>query len=204
VSDDPSKSAAKSGPLGLLGAAWGVGGLVVLLTRSIWKLTPMALEPLDMDLAWWHWLAYVGSVVFMAYSEGYKGFQKGFSPRVVARGVHLMRNPSVLRVLFAPAFCMGLFHATRKRQIVAWSVLIGVAGLVVLIRNVDQPWRGIIDAGVVVGLSWGTLAILAFAWRALKGGTLTVDPDVPGGGDPADSESTSSAAAGGDVPSPAA
>jgi len=174
-------SEAKQSPslLGIFAVAWGVGGVVILLGRSIYSLAPMALRPLETGMQWWHWLAYVLCAIGMAYSEGYKGFQKAFSPRVVLRGMHLARHPSPLHVLLAPLFCMGLFHATRKRLIVSWSITAGVVSLICLVRLVDQPWRGIIDVGVVIGLSWGTIAILVFAVRAMRGKPPLGAADLP-------------------------
>ena len=32
-----------------------------------------------------------------------------------------------------------------------------------------QPWRGIVDVGVVIGLGWGALATLALFVAALRG-----------------------------------
>ena len=55
---------------------------------------------------------------------------------------------------------MGLIHATKKRQIVSWSVTIGVAGIVAAVKRLPYPWRNIIDAGVVVGLTWGSISII--------------------------------------------
>jgi hypothetical protein len=37
--------------------------------------------------------------------------------------------------------------------------------LILLVRRLGQPWRGVIDAGIVLGLGWGFVSILA---RALK------------------------------------
>ena len=55
---------------------------------------------------------------------------------------------------------MGLIHATKKRKIVSWSVTIGVAAIVAAVKRLPYPWRNIIDAGVVVGLTWGSLSIV--------------------------------------------
>lgn len=159
---------------------WGVGGVCWLLGSAIYRLTPRALEPIETGLDALGWLCMVGCVLFMAYTEGYKGFQKNFSPRVVARAAALAGRPRLVHVLFAPMFCMALFHATRKRLIVAWVILIGVIGLVTIVRTLEQPWRGIIDAGVVVGLSWGLIAIVVFAVRAVQGHPPDVDPGLPG------------------------
>jgi len=159
---------------------WGVGGTLWLLFHALARLTPMAITAFEHpDFGGLHWVAVILWVGFMAYSEGYKGFQQKFSPMVVARGQHLMEAPRPLHVLLAPVFCMGLFHATRRRLIVSWGILIGVAGLVLLIRLLDQPWRGIIDAGVVVGLGWGSLSILYFLVFALRGDPPPISADLP-------------------------
>lgn len=77
---------------------------------------------------------------------------------------------------------MGLLHATRKRQIVSWSVSLGVAGIVAAVKQLPYPWRNIVDAGVVVGLSWGSASILVLYIRAWLTGQLptTVSAALPG------------------------
>jgi hypothetical protein len=55
---------------------------------------------------------------------------------------------------------MGLFHAAKKRMIVSWSVSLGVATIVAAVKRLPYPWRNIVDAGVVFGLTWGTISIL--------------------------------------------
>jgi hypothetical protein len=74
---------------------------------------------------------------------------------------------------------MGLFHATRRRLFVSWGVLLGVTALIVLVRLLDQPWRGIVDAGVVVGLSWGTLSLLTVVGRAVVSGRSSASAELP-------------------------
>ena len=159
---------------------WGVGGVLFLLTNAVRRLAPIAWQPIqDGTLSWALLGAYAAWVIFMGYSEGYRGFQKAFCPRVVARGVYVSHTRSPLHILLAPALCMGLFHATRKRKIVSWSLLIGIVGLVLLVRQLPQPYRGIIDGGVVVGLGWGVLWLLIFASMAVLGKHSTHDPEVP-------------------------
>merc|ERR1712238_616600 len=83
--------------------------------------------------------------------------------------------------ILAPLYSMGLFHATRKRMIVSWSVSIGVAVIVAAVKKLPYPWRNIVDAGVVVGLTWGAASI-AFGYMKgiLKGGASVVaDPCLP-------------------------
>lgn len=172
-------------PLGWLGVVWGIGGVCATLVSAVVRLAPRAFEPVRDGMSTLEWSAWLGSIAFMAYTEGYKGFQRNFSPRVVARALHLRANPRPLHVAFAPLFCMALFHASRVRLIVAWVVLLGVVTLVTIVRGFPQPWRGIVDAGVIVGLTWGVAAIVVFAVRGLSGRSLPVEPGLPDADSPA-------------------
>lgn len=159
---------------------WGVGGVLAILFNAIFRLWPVVKEALAMDLTALQWAGLILSVAFLGYAEGYKAFQRGFSPRVVARALALGRRPQLLRAVLAPIFCMQLFGAVRRRLIVSWCVTLGVFGLILWVRSLPQPWRGIVDAGVVVALSWGSGAILWFSWWALSGRPLSVSDDIPG------------------------
>lgn len=166
--------------LGKLIALWGVGGVLLLLGQAIVKLTPLALAPvLDGSMSSFQWFLYGAWTIFNGYAEGYRGFQKSFSPRVVARAMHLARHPKPLHVLLAPLFCMAMFHAKRRNLIVAWCLLAGIALLIALVGMLAQPWRGIIDAGVVVGLLWGSLSIIAMLARALIANDVPADDSLP-------------------------
>ena len=99
--------------LGRLGAVWGVAGVSLLLSYSTVRLSSIALDALRYELSWYHWLALVLNVIYMAYSEGYSGFQRGFSPRVVARAKYLFEHPNLLHTLLAPIFCMGYFSCSE-------------------------------------------------------------------------------------------
>lgn len=114
----------------------------------------------------------------MLYSEGYRGFQKGFSPRVAARALYLRENATFLRTLLAPFFLMGYFHSTRKRKIVSYSLTIGIVLLVLMVRFLPQPWRGIVDAFVVLGLVYGIISLAAFCWKALSSVQFNYSPEV--------------------------
>ena len=125
--------------------------------------------------------AYIGTCLWFAYVEGYKGFQLKFAPLVVSRSFNLGLKSPLHHILLAPAYSMGLFHATKKRMIVSWSVSFGVAAIVAAVKRLPYPWRNIVDAGVVVGLTWGSLSILIGYGKALVTGKLPegVDPALP-------------------------
>ena len=160
--------------------AWGIGGVLFLLMFAIFRLAPMALELENASMSQFHWLALGFSVIYMAYAEGYKGFHLGFAPRVVVRARYLAANPRPLHVLFAPLFCMGYIYATRKRQILSFALTIMIICFVLIVRSIPQPWRGIVDAGVVVGLGLGVLSIAYFLIISSNNpARLTVSAEVP-------------------------
>ncbi len=119
--------------------------------------------------------------LWFAYVEGYKGFQLKFSPLVVARSQTLTKKSPIHHTLLAPFSAMGLFHATKKRKIVSWSVSIGVALIVAAVKRLPYPWRNIVDAGVIVGLTWGSVSI-AVEWikAVVMGIDIKMDPALPG------------------------
>jgi hypothetical protein len=101
--------------------------------------------------------------LWFAYVEGYKGFQTKFAPLVVTRSFTLIPGKYGTKwyhFILAPPYSMGLIHASRKRKIVSWSVTAGVAAIVAVVKKLPYPWRNIVDAGVVAGLSWGSISIL--------------------------------------------
>ena len=141
----------------------------------------MALELESSAMSEVQWLALVFSVIYMSYAEGYKGFHLGFAPRVVVRARYLANNPRPLHVLLAPLFCMGYIYATRKRQILSFALTTMIICFVLIARSMPQPWRGIVDAGVVVGLGLGVLSIAYFLIISSNDpARLTVSAEVPG------------------------
>ena len=164
---------------GHCGAFWGLAGVILLLGSAVYRLTPLAIDAFSLPWYWNHWAAFVVWVFFMAYAEGYRAFQKAFCPRVAARARYLLTHRNILHTLFAPLFCMAYFHAPRRRQVTSLSVTAGIIVLVILVRLLDQPWRGIIDGGVVVGLAWGLVSLAVFGFQALTADEFPYAPEVP-------------------------
>jgi len=169
--------------MGWVGALWGIAGVVALLSSAVVRLVPIGLEPwagpaaVGPDVA----LVYALSVAFFAYTEGYRAFHLQFAPRVAARAHHLSEDPSWIRVLAAPLFCMGYFGATRQRLITSWAVTLGILGIILAVKFVPQPWRGAIDLGVCLALAWGAAVIPYFFLRGILTRRFPVPADVPTG-----------------------
>ena len=165
--------------LARLGAIWGIGGIVVALVFSVFRLAGASLEAFQYSWDWRHWTVLVLNTAFMAHSEGYKGFQKSLAPRVVARARVLLDNPPLFRLLLAPLFCMGYFHTTRRRLISVYVLTIGIGALIAAFQYISQPWRGLLDCGVVVGLSWGIVSIGVVTVKAWVEPDTTQEADLP-------------------------
>jgi len=164
---------------GITGAFWGLTGVVLLLGSAVYRLSFFAFDAIKYPFNSLHWTGLFVIVFFMSYAEGYQGFQKKFSPRVAARALYLRRNPEPMHIVFAPLFCMGFFHATPRRIITSFSVTFAIICLIVAVRYLTQPWRGIVDAGVVIGLMWGIISLLFYIYRAFVVGGFEYSPDVP-------------------------
>lgn len=166
--------------VGRFAATWGIVGVVLILGRAIAKVGLIAAEAWGGDpLTGAQWAFAVGWIGFMAYSEGYRGFQQRFAPRVVVRARALAQRPTLLRGLLAPFFVIGYFAGTRRRLITSWGVTVAIVFVVQGVRLLDQPWRGLVDAGVVIGLGWGVAAVLWLSFGALRGRFPDVDPQLP-------------------------
>ncbi|MCG8467920.1 MAG: hypothetical protein MJB57_06860 [Gemmatimonadetes bacterium] len=167
------------GALGWIGALWGVGGIIWMLVAAIARLAQIGIQASSHPLGPLHLAFATAWILFMAWSEGYRGFHRSFSPMVAARARYLRDHPNGLHVVFAPLFCFGFIHATQRRKIRSWGLAIGIVILVVLVRLfVAQPWRGIVDLGVVVGLSIGVASMLYYALAALRAESFDVSPEV--------------------------
>ena len=164
-----------------IGFVWGVGGILLLLTFAIVRLSGVALELGNFELSIWHWLGMAGWFVYMVWAEGYKGFHRAFAPRVVVRASYLAANPRPLHVLLAPLFCMGYIHATPRRRLISIALSCMIISFVLAARMLPQPWRGIIDVGVVAGLAVGVGSIIYYLLQLKQAGaaSLPVASDVP-------------------------
>lgn len=164
--------------LGWIASVWGFAGFMAILVIALIKLTVIAVDSFNYSFSTLHWLALIANSAFMAYSEGYKGFQKGYSPRLAARLIHLHHNASFLTMLLAPLFCMGFFAAPRKRIITSILLTLMIVIFILFFQLIPQPWRGILDIGVIIGLSWGLLATVFFCYQAFINPTSCVDAEV--------------------------
>ena len=163
---------------GVVASAWGIIGLLSLLCFAVFRLSLYTFESLQMPLHWMHWCVLFGFTALMAHSEGYKGFQKKFSPRFAARSKYLLSNATPLQLLLAPLFCMSYFHAPKKRVITTCALTIMIVIFIYFFRFIPQPWKGLLDAGVVIGLIWGIIATVIHCFKAFTDNSFYWDAEV--------------------------
>lgn len=163
---------------------WGLGFWVVMFGKCVVDLGPPGFSPLiNQDLTTGQWVAYVLTVIAMFFIEGYGAFQRSFSPMLVRRARELDESSPTYELLLAPGYVAGLFAANTKRLILSWALIIVlIPGLALSVPYLSYPWREMIDAGVSVGLSWGTLCILVPSYiAAVYGRWPERKPDLPDG-----------------------
>ena len=159
---------------------WAILGVTLLLGQAMFRLSQIAWEALSAGNMTTSQLIICATwSVSNIYLEGYRGFHKRFVPRVIARAHHLAEHPFQPAVVFAPLFAMAFFHSNRRAKAAAWGVSFAVIIAIVYVRTLPQPWRGIIDCGVVAGLLFGTLSLLWGALARLRGHEPQSSPDLP-------------------------
>jgi len=98
----------------------------------------------------------------------------------VLRAAYLRDNPRMAHTLLAPIFCMGYIYTTRKRRILSIGLTLLIICFVLIAGILPQPWRGILDAGVVVGLGIGIMSILYFLFLVNSNPEqITISAEMP-------------------------
>ena len=61
---------------------------------------------------------------------------------------------------------MGFFGTTHLRQRISILVTLMIILMVYGAGHLPMPWRGIVDAGVAIGLLWVLLSLVFFSCKA--------------------------------------
>jgi hypothetical protein len=62
---------------------------------------------------------------------------------------------------------------------VSWSFIAALIAVIWWVRSLPQPWRGIIDGGVVLGLIWGLGVIWWLFLGYVRGREMPPPGDLP-------------------------
>jgi len=131
---------------------------MLLLGFAAWRLIAPAREAFSYSFAWYHWVSFAAIAFFFLYVKGYRAFHKGLSRRVVVRARHIKAEPGTARVLLAPLYCMGFFGSGLRTGLMMTGLTAAMVGFIFLVRLLQQPWRGIVDLGLVGAFAWGFIA----------------------------------------------
>ena len=169
---------------GVVAACWATIGLSGLLLYAIVRLSMVVADGGVGSWDWRHWAVAAANAVFMAWSEGYRGFQLKFSPRSAARVKWLLHHAAAVSTVLAPLFAMGYFNATRRRMAGVYGLTAFVVGAIIVVHSLPQPWRAVLDVGVIIGLAWGVASFLWSLKRTLAAAGFPVSPELARGGPP--------------------
>jgi hypothetical protein len=153
---------------------WGLGFWVAMFVKCIVDLGPSGAKPLhhpshQQDLSTPEWVAYFAIALGLFVVEGLGAFQRSFSPLLVRRARELDGESAWWEIALAPFFVAGLFAATARRLVTSWALIVVlIPGLAIACPYLPYPWRESVDAGVTLGLFWGTLCILVPWFRAAR------------------------------------
>ena len=164
--------------LGVVAACWATVGLGALLLYAIVRLSIVVADGAMATWDWRHWAVAAANAVFMAWSEGYRGFQLRFSPRSAARVKWLLYHAATVSTVLAPLFAMGYFNATRRRMVGVYGLTAFVVGAIIVVHALPQPWRAVLDVGVIVGLAWGVASFLWSLKRTFATAGFPVSPEL--------------------------
>jgi hypothetical protein len=156
--------------MGYIAAAWGAGGVILLLAFAVARLAGPGVEIFSFQLTWVHWSVLVVNTILVAVFKVYRGFHGSLSPRMATRASFLRDQPNIRRTLLAPLFCMGYFQIARKKQVMTIMMTVVMVALIILVRQLEQPWRGIIDLSIALGLTGGLLSLLVHLARVFSSG----------------------------------
>ncbi len=165
-------------PLKYIGIGWALFGFSVLIVFAISRLFINFQDVRVISLTATQEVALVAWTGMMLYAEGYRGFQKKFSPRFATRALYLCKSGTTKDIILAPLFCMGFFRATPQQIIRTWTLTAVIILFVILAGVAPSPWRGIISGGVMIGLAYGLGTVWLFTISAIRSGATLTNEEV--------------------------
>jgi hypothetical protein len=102
------------------------------------------------------------SVLAFGYGEGYRALHRRFVPHVIDRATTLARTHQrrLRDWLAAPLYMLCLVQAEPRVLRRGWLSVFSIVCAVVAVRELPEPYRGIIDAGVAVALGIGLFSLI--------------------------------------------
>jgi len=139
---------------------YSIGGVILIFSSAIFRLLPHVLEGFTYQFSNLQWIVLIFYLLIMIVGKGFFALHRGFVPRVIKRSDQIVENGKLIDRILAPLYCMGFFNAPMKRMLISYVMIFFIVSFIVNASRISQPWRGIIDLGVIVGLSLGIISLI--------------------------------------------
>jgi hypothetical protein len=140
-------------------AVWGVGGVMLIFSMAVYRLWPYVAQTEWTRLSLPQQGVLLLLLLFFVFGKGVGVLHRKYVPRVAERAALLADEGGGLRHWLAPLFCMGFFGAPPRRVVAAFGTVLGIVLLIVGVRHLDSPWRGMVDLSVISGLAVGIVSL---------------------------------------------
>lgn len=167
--EDSGEAGRGPGEGGRAAFAWGVAGVLALLSKAALSLGRRGLDTLQGGLEPFELVALVVLTTVFVYGEGVRALQGKWVPHVLGRLRGLGRGSATLHRVLAPLYGMGLIGAPRRMLVRAWIGVLAIIAAVLVVRAFPEPWRGIVDFAVAAALVWGCGAVVSLGFASSRG-----------------------------------
>ena len=150
---------------GRLAEGWALLGVSFVFLKSAMQLGVRGVVTMLSGMTTGEWMAFIVITALFVYGEGVRALQMKYMPYVLRRIAQLPGESAVNQIL-APLYAFSLIGAERRVLVKAWAGTAAIVAAVIIVRQFSEPWRGIVDFGVAMALTWGLIALLAGAWKA--------------------------------------
>lgn len=135
-------------------SSWAVLANAAMFAHVAFGLAARTVHVAQEGLTTGQWSLMLGLMLLVGYLEGYRVLHHRVAPAIVARAHQASRRDgaSVLDVVSAPFQALGLVRAPTRTLVRAWLCVVLHAPVIVGLRALAEPWRGIIDGAVATSL----------------------------------------------------
>jgi len=151
---------------GIAAGVWGILGFSVLVGNALRGMSAEIEYILATPLTAWQTVGFVLIVLVFGLAKGYFIFRQRFCRSYASRIGELIRPPvKLLYAVLAPLYCLNMIGAERRQLVRGYALVAGIILMIISVKFVPFPWRGMILTGVAVALTWAALEI---AYRGFK------------------------------------
>ncbi len=153
---------------GIAAGTWGIIGFAFLVARALLGMSPEIREMLATPLNAWHQIGLVVIVLVFGLAKGYFIFRRRFCRSYASRIGELSLPPvKLLYAVLAPLYCLNLIGAERRQLIRGYAIVTGIVLMIISVKFIPTPWRGMILMGVAAALTWAALEIAYQGFKEL-------------------------------------